>query len=441
MTDNFDRAPERSRPTHVRWHMMALVTATVVLTYLDRLNLSIAGKYIQDEFAISLKTMGWILSAFLLGYALSQIPGGYLADRYGPRKVLVVTICWWSVLTAATALAPQMPLRNWFGVAWSFAIVRFLIGIGEAPSIPGYTRVVSAWLGDVHRGFGSSFTQMGIGLGGALTPVLITFIMRHWGWRSAFYVCGSLGIVVAFAWHRYATDRPEDHAGVNAAELGRIRAGRAEAQTPRPAKRDAPPWGKMLSSVSVLALVIGYFCQGFPIYFYHTWFFIYLVRARGFSLTEGGIWGTTPYLAIAILAPIGGSFSDFAAKRLGKKIGRKVAVWLGMFCSAALLWAGGHAGNKVTAILLLAAAAGFNMFGAATFWAACIDLSERSSASLAGLMNTFGNLGGWLSPIVTAYVATNLGWTAALTLASVVTLVSGLSWIFIDTTKPLTKEA
>ena len=115
--------------------------------------------------------MGWILSAFLLGYALSQIPGGYLADRYGPRKVLVVTICWWSVLTAATALAPQMPLRNWFGVAWSFAIVRFLIGIGEAPSIPGYTRVVSAWLGDVHRGFGSSFTQMGIGLGGALTPV------------------------------------------------------------------------------------------------------------------------------------------------------------------------------------------------------------------------------------------------------------------------------
>ncbi len=194
MTDNFDRAPERPRPTHVRWHMMALVTATVVLTYLDRLNLSIAGKYIQDEFAISLKTMGWILSAFLLGYALSQIPGGYLADRYGPRKVLVVTICWWSVLTAATALAPQMPLRNWFGVAWSFAIVRFLIGIGEAPSIPGYTRVVSAWLGDVHRGFGSSFTQMGIGLGGALTPVLITFIMRHWGWRSAFYVCGSLGI-------------------------------------------------------------------------------------------------------------------------------------------------------------------------------------------------------------------------------------------------------
>src|SRR5438132_1368010 len=133
MTDNFDRAPERSRPTHVRWHMMALVTATVVLTYLDRLNLSIAGKYIQDEFAIPLKTMGWILSAFLLGYALSQIPGGYLADRYGPRKVLVVTICWWSVLTAATALAPQMPLRVWFGVAWSFAIVRFLIGIGEAP--------------------------------------------------------------------------------------------------------------------------------------------------------------------------------------------------------------------------------------------------------------------------------------------------------------------
>ena len=166
---------------------MGMVTATAILTYLDRLNLGIAGKFIQDEFAIPLKTMGWILSSFLLGYSLSQIPGGYLADRYGPRKVLIVAISWWSLLTAATAIAPRLPFVHRFGMAWSFAIVRFLIGIGEAPSSPSYTKIVANWMGDRRRGLGSSFNLLGIGLGGALTPPLITLVMQLWGWRAAFY--------------------------------------------------------------------------------------------------------------------------------------------------------------------------------------------------------------------------------------------------------------
>src|SRR5882762_11110737 len=146
-----------SRPTTMRWQMMGLVTASAILTYLDRLNLSIAGKYIQDEFSIPLKTMGWILSAFLLSYALAQIPGGYLADRFGPRRVLIAAILWWSALTAATGIAPRLPLAQWLGVAWSFAIVRFLIGLGEAPSSPSYAKVVANWMGQARRGLGSSF--------------------------------------------------------------------------------------------------------------------------------------------------------------------------------------------------------------------------------------------------------------------------------------------
>lgn len=426
------------RPSRVRWHMMALVTATAILTYLDRLNLSIAGKFIQDEFSLPLEKMGWILSAFLLGYSLSQIPGGYLADRYGPRRVLVLAICWWSVLTAATAVAARLPLTNWFGIAWSFAIVRFFIGVGEAPSVPAYTRVVSAWLGDAQRGFGSSFTLLGIGLGGALTPMLITFLMQRWGWRFAFYFCGLLGAVVACAWYYYGSDRPDTHPRVNTAEIEIINRNRWDvAHQMERSGTGQPPWSRMFTSVSVIALVLGYFCQGFPIYFFHTWLFIYLVRVRGFSLMRGGLWGSTPYLAIAVLAPLGGFFSDFAVRKLGKRRGRKIAVWLGMFSSATLLWAGAHAGNKITSVLLLAAAAGFNMFAAATFWTACIDLSERFPASLGGLMNTFGNLGGWLSPIVTAYLASRFGWTSALTLAAAITLASGFSWVFVDASKTI----
>lgn len=423
------------RATRVRWQMMGMVTASAILTYLDRLNLGIAGKYIQDEFSFPLRTMGWIFSAFLLGYALSQIPGGYLADRYGPRKVLIVAISWWSVLTAGTALAPRSPLTQWFGLAWSFAVVRFLIGIGEAPSVPSYTKVVANWVGKMRRGLGSSFNLLGIGLGGALTPVLITFIMQHWGWRAAFYGCGLLGILVALAWYWLATDRPEQHPRVNQAEIDLI--GRVESGNMQSASSGRVPWRRIFTNRSVIALVLGYFCQGFPIYFFHTWLFIYLVRVRGFSLSEGGFYGATPYLAIALASPVGGLFSDFAVRRFGKRLGQRIAVWIGMFTSAIFLWEGAHAGNKVTAIVLLALAAGFNMFASVTFWAACIDLGQEYSGSVAGLMNTLGNLGGWLSPIVTAFMAAKFGWTAALTLASVVTVASGLSWLMVDTTRAI----
>lgn len=419
------------RPTWVRWQMMALVTVTTILTYLDRLNLSIAGHFIQNEFSFSFKTMGWILSSFLLGYSLSQVPGGYLADRLGPRKVLIAAISWWSVLTAATAVAPRLPIAKWFGVAASIAAIRFLIGIGEAPSSPSYTKIVANWIGRTHRGLGSSFNLFGIGLGGALTPMLITFIMQHRGWRVAFYNCGVLGLLVAAIWYFFATDRPEQHPRVNEAELKLIC--RPHLQQTYTAEKAKVPWRSILTNRSVIALILGYLCQGFPIYFFHTWLFIYLVKVRGFSLAEGGFYGALPYIAIAVLSPLGGLFSDFGVHTFGKPWGQRTAVWIGMFSSAVLMWTGAHAPNKVTAILLLAAAAGCNMFASVTFWAACIDLGQQYSGSVAGLMNTCGNFGGWLSPIVTAYVAARFGWTTALTLAAVVTVGSGLSWLGVDT--------
>jgi ACS family glucarate transporter-like MFS transporter len=429
----------RLRPTAVRWQMMALVTVTTILTYLDRLNLSIAGHYIQNEFSLSLKTMGWILSSFLFGYSLSQIPGGYLADRFGPRKVLIAAISWWSVLTAATAIAPRLPVAHWFGVAYSIAMIRFLIGIGEAPSSPSYTKVVANWMGQTRRGFGSSFNLLGIGLGGALTPVLITFIMQRWGWRTAFYSCGTLGILVALTWYFFATDRPEQHHRVNRAEIDLI--GRGRSYSTGGTEKIPVPWGRILTNRSVIALVLGYFCQGFPIYFFHTWLFVYLIKVRGFSLTQGGFYGATPYIAIAVLSPLGGLFSDFAVRIFDKPWGQRLAVWIGMFSSAGLMWAGAHAPNKVTAILLLAVAAGCNMFASVTFWFACIDLGQQHSGSVAGLMNTFGNLAGAFSPIVTAYVAARFGWTSALSLAALVTAGSGLFWLGVDTTKKIGTSA
>ncbi len=412
---------------------MALLTALSMLTYLDRLNLSIAGRNIQSEYAFNNQTMGWILSAFLLGYALFQIPGGWAGDRYGPRDILTLTIFCWSVLTAATALAPRLPLSTWFGVAWSFAMVRFLIGVGEAASLPNANKIVSNWIGSGHRGLGSSFTIIGIGAGGALTPPLISWIMQRWGWRSSFYLCGLIGMVFMAVWRLRVTNRPEEHPHINRAELELIRSG---GSNNAPAVRHTP-WGKMLSTPSVWGLILGYLCQGYPIYFFHTWFFIYLVRVRGFTVTQGGWWGSTPYLAIALLAPLGGWFSDLAVSRIGKRRGRQVAVWLGMGGSAALIWIGSHSASSHLAVLLLAAGGGLNMFAATSFWATCIDLTGNYTASLSGLMNAFGNFGGWLSPILTAHIATRFGWNRALDCAAMVTISSGLLWVLVNAERGL----
>ena len=406
--------------TKVRLGVAAFVTLVTFLTYVDRLNLSIAGKSIEDELHLSTETMGWVLSAFLLGYALLQIPGGWLGDRFGARNVLAGAVLLWSVFTALTAFAPQLPIARWFGAVWALMIVRFLVGIGEAASSPNANKIIASWMGSSHRGFGTSFSILGIGLGGAMTPPLIAWMMQRWGWRSSFIVAGIVGLAVAVAWYWFVTDTPEEHPEVNEAELELIRQRRSE----KPKVNTPVPWRRILRSRSAWGLSLGYLCQGFPIYFFHTWFFIYLVNIRGMSLTKGSFWGAFPYIAIALLAPVGGVFSDRVSSRLGKRSGRRTAVAVGMGMSAVLLFAGSHTVANLPALLMLGLGAGFNMFAATTFWATAIDLSEAHTASVSGLMNTFGNLGGWLSPIVTAYLATRYGWSAALYCAAAVSACS-----------------
>ena len=419
-----------SRPTSIRFSILGSVVMVTTLTYLDRLNLGIAGKYIQDELSFDTHTMGWVLSAFLLGYSLFQVPGGWAGDRFGPKRVLTAAILLWSIFTALTGLAPGLPISHWIGVAGAFMVIRFLVGIGEAAAAPSCNKLVANWIGADSHGIGSSAFVMGIGVGGALTPPLIAWVMQRWGWRSSFYLSGLLGVLVAVLWHWWITNTPEENPRVNAEELALIRRARSGKKKIL-ASQESTPWAEMLSKPSVWGILLGYFCQGFPIYFFHTWFFIYLVRVRHLSIAQGGLWGATPYIAIAIFALLGGWFSDQAVKLLGKRWGRRLAVSIGMVCSAILMWAGANASNNRQAIALLALGAGLNMFAATTFWAACIDVTDQFTGSLSGLMNTFGNFGGWLSPIVSAYVATRFGWNRALDCAAVVTMASALFFILV----------
>src|SRR5581483_4378344 len=417
------------RPTRVRWQILALLALIMAVTALGRLNLSIAGKYIQDEFKFSTEAMGWILGAFAFGYALCQVPCGWAGDRFGPRGTLTAAMLWWASLTVLMSFVPALHFRTWWHLALAFGIVRLLTGAGEAASYPNANKVVAFWTRAGERGLGSSFLLGGVGAGGILAPLVLSRVAQGWGWRSSFVLCGAVAAVIAFCWYVFATDRPEQHPRINSAELALITAS-ANARTR--IGRGRTPWRRFFSSGSAWALLLSYFCHGYTPYIYYTWFFIYLVRVRGLTVTKGGIWGTTPFIAITLMSPLGGWFSDRAASRYGRRRGRQIAAMLGMTSSALLLWAGSHATSTSLAVSLLALAAGFSAFAAASWWATCIDMTPNYSGSLSGLMNTCANIAGGIAPILTAYIATRFGWSRALDVGAIISFTAGVLWMFVN---------
>jgi ACS family glucarate transporter-like MFS transporter len=422
-------------PTRVRWRVVGLAAFVTGLTYVDRLNLGIVAKSFQDEFSFPPQTMGWILGAFSLGYAWFHLPGGWLADRFGARRVLAGAILWFSLFTALTTLAPRLPILNWVGAAWAFAIVRFLMGLGESAAFPVGNKMMGYWLGPNERALGTSIFLAGVGVAGITAPVLITRMAIAYGWRAPFLVVGLIGILAAFACYSYMTDRPEQNRRVNASELALI-GGRAETEIelmPEPASQPGRVrWKKVFSSPSMWALMVSHFCLVYPLYIFFTWFFIYLVKVRGITVSKASFWGSAPFVANVFMLPFWGWLSDRAVQKLGKRNGRRATAWLGIAGSALLLLSGSHTSNNTAALLQLAIAAGFNFAASAVLYTTCTDISTKSSGSVSGIMATFGSLGGAASPVVTVLIATNLGWSYALDFAALVTVMSGLAWFFID---------
>ncbi|HKB97175.1 MAG TPA: MFS transporter [Terriglobales bacterium] len=425
-------ASESLAPTRVRWRIVFLLAITAGLTYIDRLNLGLAGKYIQDEFKFNTQTMGWILGAFSLGYALFHVPGGWLADRFGARRVLAGAILWFSIFTAATAIAPSLPLVKVLGAAWVFVIVRFVMGLGEAAAMPVGNKMMAYWLSEKERTFGTSVFLAGVGAGGIAAPFLIAAIVKHWGWRPAFVFLGIIGVVVAVLWYILVRDLPEEHPDVNAAELALIGRSTGALQTPPHAAKISVPWLRLLSSRSMWGLMISHFCLVYPVYIFFTWFFIYLVRVRGVTISRASLWTSAPFAANLVMVPFWGWLADRIADRVGKRRGRQVAAWLAIGCSAILLFSGSHTAHESLALLQLSIAAGFNFAASAVLWTACNDISAKCSGSISGIMTTFGSLGGFLSPVVTAAIAARFGWSYGLDFAALVTVVSGLAWFLID---------
>ncbi|RMG54398.1 MAG: MFS transporter [Acidobacteria bacterium] len=423
------------QPTRVRWILALLLLAITSLTYLDRLNIMVAAARIAEEFALTEVQIGTILSAFVLGYALFQIPGGILVDVLGPRRLLGLALLWWSMFTILTALVADLPLAQWMGISWAFIVVRFLVGVGEAPALPSANKMIGLWMAPGERALGNGIFIAGLGLGGAVAPPFVVWLMETWGWRASFWVTGLLGLPLLLWWLTSVTDRPEDHPRVNRAELAHIRGSGERAESPT--TPSSTPWRLILSRADVWALVGSYFLAGYTAYIFFTWSFLYIVNVRKLPVARAGFWTMTPFLAMAILSLVGGRASDWAAQRWGKTWGRRLPVMSGMSLAGLFLITGSQTSHARLAIVFLALAAGLTGFATVNWWATTVDLTRRFAGSLAGLMNTAGNLGGVVSPTLTPYLAERFGWETALAVAAGTAVLAGALWIFIHPDRPL----
>jgi ACS family glucarate transporter-like MFS transporter len=414
------------RPTRVRWRIASLLLVIITLTFIDRFNINVAAKYIQQEFALTDIQIGALLSAFVLGYALSQVPGGMLGDRFGPRRVLMGAVVWWSAWTALTAAAPEIAATGILGLFSAFWLVRFLIGLGEGPAFPNANKVVGIWMSPNERARGSGLFLLGVGIGGTLTPPIITWVMLTWGWRLSFVICGALGILVTAIWAALSTESPRQHPRVNAAELALI------GEPVKAPQKLKVPWSRIFGSTTVLSLMLSNFMFGYVSYIFYTWFYLYVVNVRKLPAVSGSYWSTAPFVMMLIAAPLGGLASDAMVRRCGHRWGRRVPVLAASVTACVLLAVGGRIENPYTAIAVLAIAGGCNTFIAVTCWALPNDLSRIYSGSLSGILNMANNLGGAVSPILTPIIAVRYGWTTALDIASGVILFAGVLWLRIN---------
>ena len=416
-------------PSRTRWKILALLTLISIITYVDRVNISVAARQMMPALGLTQMQMGYVFSAFVLGYALFQVPGGWLGDRWGTRLVLAGAVVWWSVFTALTAVAGTLPTAEWLGILGSLILVRFLIGVGEAAALPNFNRSVANWFPIRERGLGMGVSIGGIGIGSAMTPPLVAWMMVNFGWQSAFYAAGLAGVLIAGLWGWYATDRPEQHRGVNQAELAHIEG--ASASTPSLPLVEPVPWRAFARTPSVWWLVTSYTGLGYVAYVYMSWFYLYLVNERGFGVLRGAFFASGPFLAMTVLCPLGGWVTDRVAASVGVNAGRSRVGCVGMLLSGTCIVAGTQIAEPYTAITLLSLGAGFLYFTVGAFWASTIDLAPRHAGTLSGIMNTGANVGGTLSPTLTPWLAERFGWNVSLGFAAGIAALGGLLWLLV----------
>ncbi|MBV8728742.1 MAG: MFS transporter [Acidobacteriia bacterium] len=396
-----------------------------MITYMDRQVLAVARPAIRDELGISLVMMGWITFGFRLSYALFQVPGGWLGDRIGARRMLTLIVTWWSAFTAFTGLA-------WS--ALSMLVIQVLFGMGEAGAFPIATRSLARWMRPTERGFAQGVTHAGSRMGAFLTPPIVVFIIVRFGWRPAFFVFGLLGAAWAVTWFLYYRDTPEEHQGVNAAERELIGAGRK--------RSNHVPWREILSHGNLWILAAMYFCYNFNLNVYQDWFPTYLHDSRGMTLAKMGFYASLPLLAGVLGDLAGGWCSDAVLRVTGKvNLARRWVAIAGFLLSGTATIPAVLARDPRVSVAFYCVAFFALEWTVGISWAVTLDIGGDFAGSVSAVMNSLGNIGGAISAPVVTYFATRLGWNVPFYTTSALCAMAVLLFLRIDASQKIARGA
>ncbi len=417
----------------VRWILIVWLFIMSSVAYLDRVNISIASHYIVKEYHFNNIQLGYIFSAFVLGYALFQAPGGRLADRLGPRWAIAAFAVWFAAFTSLLTAIP----RSITSAVAAFFCVRFLLGAGEAVLFPGSNRLVAKWIPTNERGTANGLIFAGVGAGAGISPPLVTFIMLHAGWRLSFWLNGFLGLVVGAVWFWLARDKPEEHPWVSGREMKVIRSGVPDSSNK---VKGMLSWGTILRSRDFRLITYSYFCYGYVAWIFFAWFFIYLSTERGLNLRESSYFASLPFIAMAICSPAGGALSDFVTRHHGKRWGRCGVSVIVIGLAAIFVAAGSGVSSPRLASIVLAGGAGALYLSQSMYWSVTADIAGESAGSVSGIMNMGGQIGGAVTATLTPLIAAHFGWGASFGVAVFLCATGALAWLLVDPNRQLMQE-
>jgi len=423
------------RQTRIRFYLAFWLFVLSAVAFLDRTNISIAGLQISKEYGLGNQRLGWIFSAFLIGYAGCQVPAGILAARFGPRKVLTVGVLWWGCATALTALLPStIPHALVLLVG-----IRFLLGAGEAVIYPAANQFVARWFPQRERGFVNGLIFAGVGAGSGLTPPLLTWIITAHGWRAAFWFSAAVGFAAGVVWWMIARDAPEQHPSVSAGELEAIRTGLPpDAASSNTKQKRKISWRAMFARKDLAALMVSYFSFGYVAWVFFSWFFLYMVQVRGFNLKASARYTQLPFLCMTVFCLFGGFMSDRLSGWYGLRVGRCYLASLALVMTAGFLVLGSQVHSPQLAGVILAGGAGALYLSQSSFWSASADLAGRDSGVFSSMVNMGGQIGGALTASLTPWIAARFGWTTSFGVAAAIALMGAVCWLGVHPERPLT---
>jgi ACS family glucarate transporter-like MFS transporter len=418
-------SPALAVPVRYQARIVGLMFALSATSYLNRIVISIAGPTIMKEYGITETQMGTVFSAFLVTYTLMMTPGGALADRFGGRLVLTIGGLGVALFSVVTSFCGPHGLGGLIGVVPAFVVARLAFGACAAPLYPSTGRIAASWFPASAQARVQAIIMGAAAVGSAVTPILGAHIIRTYGWQAGFWFAAAVMVVLIAFWYMWVRDHPP---GVPAPER-------------RVAASSGPSWGTLFADRHLLLLTLSYLALNYLEYIFYYWIYYYFGQIRHLSPHDTSIATTVVFITMAVMTPVGGWTSDWITARFGVTKGGRIVPIGAMALSAILLYVGASGFGLITTVVLLSLSVGFSMAPEGPFWSTAIRMGGKKVGAACGFMNTGGNVGGMLAPILTPIIAQRYGWNGGLFFASGVVMLGMLAWLLLDPAHRLKESA